>query len=272
MIYLRQMQLDEREPGSYPFNATPVASLGARRMAADVTFFAGENGTGKSTLLEALARKLKLPALGGSDAAADDTLAAIGPLAAALRLTWNRRQKRGFFLRAEDFFGFTRRIAALQDEMRGELRRVKAEYAHRDAFARGQAETAFAGSLYEMESLYGDDPDAQSHGESFLSVFAARMLPGGLYLLDEPEAALSPTSQMALMAMLHGLRDSCQFIIATHSPILLAFPGAEIWHFRQGEPIEAARWDALPGVRLTRDFLSRPERYLRHLLEEDGED
>jgi predicted ATPase len=109
------------------------------------------------------------------------------------------------------------------------------------------------------------DLDANSHGQSFLKLFASRFVPGGLYLLDEPEAPLSPQSQLALIAMIGDMiaRDA-QFIIATHSPILLAFPNALIYSCDR-VPIERVRFDDLEHVVLTRDFLNDPEKFLRHL-------
>jgi predicted ATPase len=116
-----------------------------------------------------------------------------------------------------------------------------------------------------MERRYGVDLDANSHGQSFLRLFQSRFVPGGLYLLDEPEAPLSPQSQLALLAMLIEMtRDDAQFVIATHSPILLAVPGARIYSF-DSAPVAAVEYEALDHVRLTRDFLNDPARYLRHL-------
>jgi predicted ATPase len=112
------------------------------------------------------------------------------------------------------------------------------------------------------------DLDANSHGQSFLRLFQSRFVPDGLYLLDEPEAPLSPQSQLGLMAMMQDmLADGAQFIIATHSPILLAFPGATIYSFDR-VPVAAVPYDELDHVVLTREFLNAPERYLRALRAE----
>ncbi len=129
----------------------------------------------------------------------------------------------------------------------------------------GFAEAPIATSLHEMEARYGVNLDANSHGESFLALFKARIVPGGLYLLDEPEAPLSPQSQLGLMAMLRDMTaQGSQFIIATHSPILLAFPDATIYSFDQ-PPVRRVPYGELEHVLLTRDFLASPERFLRHL-------
>jgi predicted ATPase len=119
--------------------------------------------------------------------------------------------------------------------------------------------------LADIERRYGIDLDANSHGQSFLRVFESRFVPGGLYLLDEPEAPLSPQSQLALMMMMMRMvAEDAQFVIATHSPILLAYPGARIYSCDQ-LPIAEVQYGDLEHVTLTRDFLNDPERFLRHL-------
>ena len=117
----------------------------------------------------------------------------------------------------------------------------------------------------ELEKRYGIDLDANSHGQSFLTLFRSRFVPGGLYLLDEPEAPLSPQSQLGFMLMMQDMiAEDAQFIIATHSPILLAYPGATIYSF-DSVPAAPVAYDDLEHVVLTRDFLNAPERYLREL-------
>ena len=119
-----------------------------------------------------------------------------------------------------------------------------------------------------MEVRYGEYLDANSHGESVLKLFQSRLVPGGLYLLDEPEAALSPQSQLAFLAMIKdSVDDGSQFLIATHSPILMAIPGATIFSFDQC-PVGEVEFEDLEHVNLMRDFLARPERFLRHLWTE----
>jgi predicted ATPase len=260
-----------RRPGgdeAFPFTVPAVRSLESLDVATPVTFFVGENGSGKSTLLEAIAAAAKLPAVGSTDVARDSSLAAQRRLAAALRLTWNRRATRGFFLRAEDFFGFTKRLAQERAEFQAELKRTEETYRAQDRSqaALGLAQGPIHASLADMERRYGIDLDANSHGQSFLKLFQSRFVPGGLYLLDEPEAPLSPQSQLALLAMIGEMvAQEAQFIIATHSPIVLAFPEARIYSF-DATPVQAVAFEDLDHVRLTRDFLNAPERYLRQIL------
>ncbi len=252
----------------YPFSVPAVRARPTLAFGAPVTFFVGENGSGKSTWLEGIAAAAGLPAVGSDDVARDATLGAARALARQVKLVWSGgRARRGFFLRAEDFFGFTKRLAQLRAEMLARVTELEDEYAANDrsAYALGLAQGPARSSLADMERRYGVDLDANSHGQSFLKLFQSRLVPGGLYLLDEPEAPLSPQSQLALMAMLDdAVAGGGQFVIATHSPILLAFPGARIYTFDE-LPARVVPYEELEHVRLTRDFLNAPERYLRHL-------
>lgn len=268
MIHLRAVGLAEkarRGDPEFPFSVPTIRSLPSIAFDAPVTFFVGENGSGKSTLLEGIALATRLPSVGAERAEDDDTLAAQRRLAAALRLTWNKRTHRGFFLRAEDFFGFAKSLSRLRAELLGRLQEIEATYADRSPMARTLARGPAAGSLREMEERYGEDLDANSHGQSFFRLFRSRFVPGGLYLLDEPEAPLSPQSQLGFIAMLKDMvaRDA-QFIIATHSPILLAFPSARILTFDE-VPLRETTYAELEHVALTREFLLDPERFLRRL-------
>lgn len=268
MIHLRTLTLAREKPlpGEYPFTVPAIRALGELAFTADVTFFVGENGSGKSTLLEGIAAAASLPAVGSEGVDNDPTLSAARALAARLRCAWTKKTRRGFFMRSEDFFGYAKRIAQTRDELRSEMREVETEFAKSSEYARNLATSAFSKELHALQQSYGDGLDAQSHGESYFKLFRARFVPDGLYLLDEPEAPLSPQRQLALIALLHEMVGlGAQFIIATHSPILLAYPGATIFHFADGQ-IAPTPFADLEHVRLTREFLAEPERFLRHLL------
>ncbi len=251
----------------FPFSVPVIRSFTELEVGPAVTFFVGENGSGKSTLLEAIALAAGLPFVGADEGFRDPSFQQQRRLAAGLGLTWRRRTHRGFFLRAEDFFGWQRRLVRERAELETGLTDIEREYRDqgRSAQALGLAKGPMTSSLNDMERRYGRDPDARSHGEAFLNLFGARFAPGSLVLLDEPEAALSPQSQLGLLAMLLDMapRDS-QFLIATHSPIILGYPAALIYSFDGGR-IERAAYDDLNHVRLTRDFLADRERFLRRL-------
>jgi predicted ATPase len=250
----------------FPFTVPAIRSLEALELGGPVTFFVGENGSGKSTLLEGIAAAARLPAVGSDDVQRDATLAAQRALGDALRLVWSRRTSRGFFLRAEDFFGFTKRLAVLRSELTARLTEIEVEYADRSAYAKGLAMGPVRASLGALEERYGVDLDANSHGQSFLRLFRSRFVPGGLYLLDEPEAPLSPQSQLGLMVMMSDMiAEDAQFIIATHSPMLLAYPGARIVSFDE-IPVRPVEYRELESVLLVKEFLAEPERYLRGIV------
>ncbi len=255
----------EGDATHFPFTVPVIRSLETLAFPTAVTFFVGENGSGKSTLLEGIAAAARLPAVGSSDLDADATLDAQRELGRALRLVWTRKTSRGFFLRAEDFFGFAKRLSAMRSEFLGRIAQLEVEYEDRSAYAKALAMGPAQASLADMERRYGVDLDANSHGQSFLRLFQSRFVPDGLYLLDEPEAPLSPQSQLALMSMMQDmLAEGAQFVIATHSPILLAYPGATIYSFDVA-PAAAVAYAELDHVVLTREFLNAPERYLRAL-------
>lgn len=267
MIHLTRVQAArhaERRSG-FPFDVPAIASLTALDFDSPLTLLVGENGSGKSTLLEALAIASRAITAGSAEAADDTTLEGVRALAATLRLSWATRTHRGFFLRAEDFFGFARRIASLRAELEAGLRTTEEEYADREAFARDLAMSPYRKELAALRERYGDGLDSRSHGESFLQLFGSRLVPGGVYFLDEPEAPLSPSRQLSFLALLkEAVAADCQLVIATHSPILLSFPGASIWSF-DSQPIAKVAYEDLEHVTLTRSFLADPDAYLRHL-------
>ncbi len=268
MPHLRSVRL-KRQPSdgepAFPFSVPVIRHLAPLEIAPTVTFLVGENGSGKSTLLEGIAAAVGLAAIASESLDRDATLEPPRALGAALGLTWNRKVSRGFFLRAEDFFGFTKTLTRMRAEFLAELGTIEAEYANRSDYAKGLATGPVRNSLADMERRYGVNLDANSHGQSFLKLFRSRFVPGGVYLLDEPEAPLSPQSQLGLMAMISDMvKQDGQFIIATHSPILLGFPGATIYSCDQA-PVAKVAYEELEHVVITRDFLNARERFLKHL-------
>jgi predicted ATPase len=268
MIHLRSIaykQPPENATSQFPFNLPLIQSLEEIEFSAPVTFLVGENGSGKSTLLEAMACAIGSITVGSQSVNTDETLREVRGLSKYIHLVWNKRTRRGFFLRAEDFFGYARRMAQLQAEMRHEMEAVDREYEGRSVAAKGLARLPYQRESSEIQRRYGEGLDSRSHGESFLALFQERFVPAGLYLLDEPEVPLSPLRQIGLLALLKEMiAQDGQFIIATHSPILMAFPGALILDFDQ-LPIKSVDYASLEHVNLTRDFLNNPESFIRHL-------
>jgi predicted ATPase len=239
-LFLKAVQLKRDGVPSfkeYPFSIPAIRELDQLRLESPVTFFIGENGTGKSTLLEGIAVAAGFNAEGGSRNFRFSTRATHSPLHERLRLIRSGiRHRDGYFLRAESFYNVS---SAVDD--------------------------------YKVTEFYGGDSlHAQSHGESFMSLVLQRLKGKGLYFFDEPESALSPTRQLSLIAAMHGLvQRGSQFVIATHSPILLGYPGATILQFGSG-PITPVEYRQTEHYVVTRAFLERPEQMLRQLL--DGTD
>ena len=246
----------------FPFTLPLIRGMETLHFTKPVTFLVGENGTGKSTLLEALGVAAHVPTIGGADTAHDTSLEPARRLAGAMRLAWTKRTRKGFFMRAEDFFAFVKRVNADH----GDFAALESHYNEQlTGYGRILATGVARSSRMGLAARYGEDLDANSHGESFLKVLQGRIAPDGLYFLDEPETPLSPQRQLSLISLiLEGVRANGQFIIATHSPILMAIPDAQILLLDNGH-VREAEYDTLEHVTFTRDFLNAPERYLRYL-------
>lgn len=268
MNHLRTIRLNhipEAKVEQYPFSIPAIQKFAPLELSAPVTFLVGENGSGKSTFLEALAVSVKAYTVGSEDIDRDKSLNTVRDLANVLRLVWRIKTRQGFFLRAEDFFGYVKRINQMEAELLEEIRQVDIEYVGRSEKAKGLAKMPYVNELHALRNQYGRNLDSYSHGESFLELFQSRFQPDGLYLIDEPEAPLSPMRQLTLLSMIKQMvEQNCQFIIATHSPILMAFPGADIFSFDYA-PIQPVNYAELEHVTVTKSFLNDPEQYLRYL-------
>jgi predicted ATPase len=226
----------------YPFNLPAIRNLSHLQLHPSVTFLVGENGSGKSTLLEALAVAFGFNPEGGSRNFRFSTRSSHSRLHEYLQLQRGlRRPRDGFFLRAESYFNVATEIESL-DLVPGASPPIIASYGGK--------------SLHE-----------QSHGESFLALVTKRFFGNGLYLLDEPEAALSPTRQLALITRMHELvSQNSQFVIATHSPLLLAYPGATIYSL-EVDGIRKVAYEDTEHYQITRRFLADHRAMLARLLE-----
>lgn len=229
------------QESGFPYEMPAVAAIEDLRLDAPVTLLAGDNGSGKSTIVEAIAQSMGFSAQGGELERSGELPPVPRPVigGGALEPVLSPRKPRnGYFLRAESFFN----VAAFVD----------------------------GGSKHAPDlSLYGDVPlHEQSHGQSFLALAANRFGGESLYVLDEPEAALSVTGALALLAiMVRAARAGAQFVVATHSPILLACPGARLYEL-DNDGIAECPYDALDAVRITRAFLDAPQRFVQAALQD----
>lgn len=244
--YVEDVRLEGELPqGSYLREIPAVQWLAkgnALRFSKDITIFAGENGSGKSTLLEAIAVSCGFNPEGGTKNFQFSTRATHSPLCDRLAVSKTRHERDGFFLRAEGFYNLATNIEEL-DELPAAAPPISQSYG-------------------------GKSLHAQSHGESFLAVVQNRFSGNGLYILDEPEAALSPMRLLTLLCEIDALRKrNSQFLIATHSPILMAIPDAEVLWFSENG-IEPTDYRETEHFRVTKSFLDDPQRMLRVMLDE----
>ncbi|WP_100012508.1 AAA family ATPase [Lentibacillus sediminis] len=234
-MFLKRIVLKQNSipKDAYPFSIPSIKNFERMDIKSNVTFFVGENGSGKSTLLEGIADKCGFNPAGGGRNNQYDLHASESALGEYIRLSWMPKVTNGFFLRAESFYHFASHI----DEVGGY-------------------------DAYGGKSLHD-----QSHGEAFLSLFLNRFSGKAIYLLDEPEAALSPSRQLSFLRVLHDLvtTGDSQFIIATHSPILLGYPDAAIYNF-DDDQISEMGYEQTDHYKITKYFLENRERFLQELL------
>ncbi|NCC81799.1 MAG: ABC transporter ATP-binding protein [Clostridia bacterium] len=238
-ILSAKINREEIPVNSYIKEIKAIANLRELNFEKNITFFVGENGTGKSTLLEGIAVAFGFNPEGGTKNFMFSTKDTHSPLKDALTLVKGiSRPRDGYFLRAESFYNLATQIDEYEKDIPGYL-----EY-------------------YGGKSLH-----EQSHGESFLSLIQNKFQGKGLYILDEPESALSPQRQLTLLYTIHELaKQGAQFIIATHSPILLGTPGAAIISFDNGE-IQEISYEETESYKITEMFINQRERLLNKLLD-----
>ena len=249
-LYIRGMKLIEPVPrDSYLAGLPVVRYLSAHEIEfhKQVTFFVGENGSGKSTLIEALAISQHFNPEGGSknfNFATKDSHSELCDYICAVKGVI--RHRTGFFLRAESYYNFASNLDELDEDPEGGASLI---------------------GVYGGKSLH-----KQSHGESFLALVENRFYPNGLYILDEPEAALSPRGIIRLMQNMDRLvSENCQFIISTHSPMLLAFPDAEVYEIREKEIVSLPYYQT-DHYRTTVRFLQNPESAVAEILGKEAEE
>lgn len=240
-MFLKRITLlreDIPSMNSFRFSIPSIKNLQEIKLESNVTFFVGENGSGKSTLLEAIADKCEFNTAGGGRNNLYEVYKSESMLGKYIRLSWLPKITNGFFLRAESFYNFATHLDEVDT-------------------------TGFKD--YGGRSLH-----EQSHGESFLSLFLHRFKEKSIYLLDEPEAALSPTRQLTFLKIIHDLasKGNSQFIIATHSPILLGYPNANILSF-DNDQISKIDYEMTEHYQITSYFIQHREKFLSEIFRED---
>ena len=261
MSFIRSFSINTNKQQPFPFNIPAVRF--AKNIALDkINIFIGDNGSGKSTLLETIAYSINLPLIGGFIKDVKDFEAA-RILKPYLQLDWKRDTQVGFFFRAEDFSAFVDSVEKERIKLKSQLHDL---YGHVSDAVIEQMIESQNNALMKMRKKYGKDMLGFSHGEAYLEILQTRIKSKGVYLLDEPEAALSPLKQLALIVFILEMmkHNNAQFIIATHSPILMGIPGALLYEIREAE-MEQVEFRNTEHYRITKTFLENPEAYLRHL-------
>jgi len=260
-VRLRNYPEDKQE--EFPWTLPLIKDFEELVFEKSVSFFVGENGSGKSTILEAIAAYSEVPLAGSHRLEDDESLAAANQLADYFRIRFQQKTHRGFFVRAEDFIGFARNIKNEIKALQAEIEDVKA------TFTGGDIKLTIGAIEGEKNSLiqrYSNDLEAMSHGEGFLKFFTSRITGKGLYLIDEPEAALSPTRQLSLLSLIKEKveKTGSHFIIATHSPIIMSLPDSEIFYFADGK-INKVSHTETQHYQLTKAILDDPKHILNLL-------
>lgn len=269
MIHLKGIRLRETAGSEYPFSV-PVLQKGVSlTFEKPITLLIGENGCGKSTLLDLIAAKTGLYRITMNDKIRQENDALFQSAGKNVTAEFALKKPTGFYFSAEDFTTYILSLAKEKAESRAELERVRKEYANHSEFAKIQAAAPFSRTIHEIDDMYEKDLLMSSHGESYLDFFSSRMRKGQLYLLDEPETPLSIQNQLALVAMIdEAVHNDCQFILATHSPVLMGIPEAQIWEF-DGDRLLQTDFEHIESVRLLKQYLDHREQFFRYLRSEE---
>ncbi len=262
MSYIKSVNINTEKTNPFPYNVSAIKYAKALDLSNKINFFVGDNGSGKSTLLETIAFRLQLPHMDGSEYSKKSFQASI-KLASELEMSFNINRPTGFFFRAEDFGDYLNSVNRADYGLHSHLKSLEGEVP--DHIIQEMKDNSNY-QLYHMRKNYGQELGAFSHGEAYLKIINEKIQKPGIYLLDEPEAALSPAKQLTLIyqIMEHLNHHTSQFFIATHSPILMTIPNATIFEITE-DGMSKTDLEDTEHYRITKSFLNNPEMYLRHL-------
>ena len=262
MPYLKSLNITASRQNPFPYNVAAIKYAKNLDLSNKINFIIGDNGTGKSTLLETIAFRLQLPHMDGADYS-KKAFRAAAKLTADLELQFNISRTIGFFFRAEDFGEYINSVN--QIDLHSYLNSLKGEVP--ESIIEEMKESSNF-QTHHMRKDYGQELTSFSHGEAYLKIIQDKVNKPGIYLLDEPEAALSPARQLALIYQIVGHLENnmSQFIIATHSPMLISIPHATIYEVTE-DSMEITNLEDTDHYKVTKGFLNNPELYLRHLFQ-----
>ena len=260
---LKFRNFPEDDTDSFPWTLPIVKNFEELQFDKPISFFVGENGSGKSTFLEAIAAYTEVPLAGSLRLEDDVSLDAASRLGRYFYMKYAEKTRHGFFIRAEDFIGFSRNIKNQIKALDDEIKEVKENFDGGDI---NLTIGAIEGEKQAFIKRYTKDLEAMSHGEGFMKFFTSRITGRGLYLIDEPEAALSPSRQLSLLSIiLEKVRKTgSQFIIATHSPIIMSVPESEVFLF-DDDQISKVNYKDTDHYKITKGILENPEPIMKEL-------
>lgn len=260
MTYIRSLNINTEKTNPFPFNVSAVKLAKHLDLDCPINYFIGDNGSGKSTLLETIAFRLQLPHMDGAEYSKKSFDAAV-KLASYLELEFKIDRPIGFFFRAEDFGDYLNSVDRRDAILHKQLIDLDGEVP--EHIIQQMIDNANM-QIHHMRANYGQELGTFSHGEAYLKIIQEKIRSRGIYLLDEPEAALSPSRQLSLIYLIqeHLKNYNSQFIIATHSPILMSIPGGRIFEITENT-MDITDLEETEHYRITKGFLNNPEIFLR---------
>jgi predicted ATPase len=264
-MHIKEVVFESKGQKTFPYNlpffhGKPIA------FSEGITILIGENGAGKSTFIELLNEVLDLPRIVGKKevSAQEDLFKNVRNDVKIHRL---HQKPKGFFFGAEDFTGYIHYLVKEKNASKEELKRIERDYKNRSDYAKGLASMPHQRTIHEIDQLHNRDLLSSSHGEAYLSFFSSRMKENSLYLLDEPETPLSIQNQLSLLYLIdEAVKKGCQFVIASHSPVIMAIPGAKILWIGDDE-IKEISYEEIESVALLKQFLNQKEQFFKHLFQ-----
>lgn len=262
MPYIKSVSINTERVHPYPYDIPAINFAKDLDLSGSINFIIGENGTGKSTLLETIACRLQLPHMDGSGYS-KKSFSAARELVSYLDLQWNIDRPVGFFFRAEDFGDFLNSVERTGNTLGKQMSEL---YGNVPDHIIESMKNSANYQLHHVRRNFGQELDSFSHGEAYLHIMHQKINRPGVYLLDEPEAALSPSKQLSFMYFLneHLNQHNSQFIIATHSPMLMAYPNASIYEVTDDSMLKTPL-ENTDHYSITKSFLNNPTSYFRHL-------
>ena len=263
MIYLSNFKkIKNPQVMKYPLSTGLISNLSEINFEFPVTILCGDNGCGKTTFMELLASCTNAIRI-DTNFHENDKITAIQSAQSYFRVVFSRRPSSTFFFQAEAFIKYIDELEQMKLDAKKAIEQIDIDYAEKSAYARSLAKEPHYDTLDSISRMYANELSKRSHGEGFLDFFSSRLKKNGLYLLDEPEAALSYENQFVLSMLIKEALDmECQFVIATHSPVITAIPEAKIYEIVKGS-FYNSEYEDIDNVRFLKQFLSDPKRFFR---------